>query len=97
MSVMEKPLLDHAELKVNNCDTDDSPSIRRRKVRAVTHDADIACLNQAQNEHWREDHPNQMHHKLDDHEKELMSSYQSLDYDVIRNAVYTSAKRVQGG
>ena len=32
-------------------------------------------------------HPHAAHHKLDEHEKKLMSSYESLDYDIIRNEV----------
>ena len=48
----------------------------------------------AQSHKMRDDHPNAIHHKLSDKEKMMMSSYESLDYDIVRNDLYT-AKRLR--
>ena len=41
---------------------------------------------------WRKDHANQAQHKLDEVERKLMASYESLDYDVVRSDLFEASE-----
>ena len=53
-------------------------------------EADEAVMNEDTNNltavhQWRRDHANTAAHKLDETERKLMASYESLDYDTVRS------------
>ena len=74
------------------------------RTRLLRNDETVMRMNEADDDalnsnnltathEWRRDHANHATHKLDEFERKLMASYESLDYDTVRSKYWRAEQQ----